>query len=72
MPDIAGRIETQPTGSHYVDGQYLDGEGPEFESVHPADRTVIARLRAADQGVIEQAIDSADEGAGRLGGDPAG
>jgi betaine-aldehyde dehydrogenase len=52
-------MRAQPRGSHYVDGTFVDGDGPEFESIHPADGSVIARLRAADTTVIEQATDAA-------------
>ena len=52
-------MRAQPRGSHYVEGTFVDGDGPEFESIHPADGSVIARLRAADTTVIEQATDAA-------------
>ncbi|HEX6656512.1 MAG TPA: betaine-aldehyde dehydrogenase [Ilumatobacter sp.] len=52
-------MRAQPVGSHFVDGKFVDGDGPEFESIHPGDRSVIARLRAADSAVVEQAMDAA-------------
>jgi betaine-aldehyde dehydrogenase len=55
-------MRAQPLGSHFVDGKFVDGDGPEFESIHPADRSVIARLHAADAAVIEQAMDAARSG----------
>jgi betaine-aldehyde dehydrogenase len=55
-------MRAQPLGSHFVDGKFVDGDGPEFESIHPADRSVIARLRAADASVVEQAMDAARSG----------
>ena len=55
-------MRAQPAGSHFVDGKFVDGDGPEFESIHPADRSVIARLRAADAAVVEQAMDAARSG----------
>jgi betaine-aldehyde dehydrogenase len=55
-------MRAQPLGSHFVDGKFVDGDGPEFESIHPADRSVIARLHAADAAVIEQAMDAARNG----------
>jgi betaine-aldehyde dehydrogenase len=55
-------MRAQPAGSHYIGGSFVDGGGVEFESIHPADRSVIARLRAADAGVIEQAVESARGG----------
>src|SRR5215204_3334420 len=58
----AGSMRAQPVGSHFVDGTFVDGDGPEFESIHPGDRSVIARLRAADTAVIEQAMDAARTG----------
>ena len=55
-------MRAQPVGSHFVDGKFVDGDGPEFESIHPGDRSVIARLRAADAGIVEQAVESARRG----------
>src|SRR5690349_6473525 len=58
----AGMMRAQPVGSHFVDGKFVDGDGPEFDSIHPADGSVIARLRAADPAVVEQAMDAAVSG----------
>ena len=55
----ASAMRAQPVGSHFVDGKFVDGDGPEFDSVHPADGSVIARLRAADSSIVEQAMDAA-------------
>jgi betaine-aldehyde dehydrogenase len=55
-------MRAQPAGSHFVGGKFVDGDGPEFESIHPADGSVIARVRAADQAVVEQAMDAAAGG----------
>jgi betaine-aldehyde dehydrogenase len=55
-------MRAQPAGSHFIDGKYVDGDGPDFESVHPADGAVIARLRAADTAVVEQVMDAARRG----------
>src|SRR4029079_119872 len=58
----AGMMRAQPVGSHFVDGKFVDGDGPEFDSIHPADGSVIARLRGADPAVVEQAMDAAVSG----------
>ena len=55
-------MRAQPAGSHFIDGRFVDGDGPEFDSIHPADRSVIARLRAADAAVVEQAMVAARSG----------
>src|SRR5262245_22140940 len=55
-------MRAQPLGSHFIDGGFVDGEGPEFDSIHPADRSVIARLRAADAATIERAMTAAGKG----------
>jgi len=50
----------QPSGSHYIDGAYVeDIKGVPFDCVYPATGQVIARLHAATPAVIEQAIKSA-------------
>jgi betaine-aldehyde dehydrogenase len=55
-------MRAQPVGSHFVDGKFVDGDGPEFDSIHPADGSVIARLRAADPAVVERATEAAVSG----------
>ncbi len=55
-------MRAQPEGSHYIGGAFVDGHGAEFESVHPGDRSVIARLRVADTGIVERAVTAAREG----------
>ena len=55
-------MRAQPAGSHFIDGTFVDGGGPEFESINPADRSVIARLRSADTATIEQAMTAAAKG----------
>src|SRR5688500_128404 len=55
-------MRAQPVGSHFVDGKFVDGDGPEFESIHPGDRSVIARLRAADAAIVERAMEAARSG----------
>ena len=55
-------MRAQPVGSHFVGGKFVDGDGPEFDSIHPGDGSVIARLRAADTAVIGQAMDAARKG----------
>jgi len=58
----AGRMRAQPRGSHFVGGEFVDGDGPEFESIHPGDRSVIARVHAADAAVVERAMVAARSG----------
>ena len=55
-------MRAQPVGSHFVGGKFVDGDGPEYDSIHPVDGSVIARLRAADTAVIGQAMDAARKG----------
>ena len=55
-------MRAQPLGSHFIDGGFVDGDGAQFDSIHPADRSVIARLRAADAATIERAMTSAAKG----------
>jgi betaine-aldehyde dehydrogenase len=45
-----------------VGGQFVEGEGAPFVSVHPADRSVIAELRFAEPGLIERAVTAAQAG----------
>jgi len=49
--------DTQPQGSHFIDGAYVeDTEGELIEVVYPATGEVIASVHAATPAVIEQAI----------------
>jgi betaine-aldehyde dehydrogenase len=60
----------QPRGSHFVGGAYVAGGGSPFVSVHPADRSVIAELRAADDALIDAAVESARTGFGEWSATP--
>ncbi len=52
--------DTQPTASHFVNGQYHeDKAGDAFDVIYPATGEVIATLHAATPAVIEAAITSA-------------
>ncbi|MDU8914124.1 betaine-aldehyde dehydrogenase [Aestuariicoccus sp. MJ-SS9] len=52
--------DTQPTASHFVDGQYIEDTGGEpIEVIYPATGAVIGRVHAATPAVIERAIASA-------------
>jgi betaine-aldehyde dehydrogenase len=55
-------MRAQPIASNFVDGQYVEGEGAGLTSVHPADGTVIAELRAAGHDLIERATAAAVRG----------
>lgn len=51
---------TQPTASHFINGQYVeDSAGDVIDVIYPATGAVIARVHAATPAVIEQAITSA-------------
>ena len=55
-------MRAQPATSHFVNGRYLEDEaGDPIDVVHPATGQVIARVRAATPGVIEEALSSAKE-----------
>ncbi len=54
---------TQPTASHFINGQYVeDTNGEPFDVIYPATGAVIATIHAATPEVIEQAITAAREG----------
>ncbi len=51
---------TQPTASHFIDGQYVDDTaGDVIEVIYPATGKVIARVHAATPAIINQALTSA-------------
>ena len=53
-------MRAQPRASHFVDGAFLeDSAGPVFESLHPADGSVLAQLHGATPAVIGAALDAA-------------
>lgn len=52
--------DTQPTASHFIDGQYVeDTAGDLIEVIYPATGKVIARVHAATPAIVERAIASA-------------
>ncbi|NBX09216.1 MAG: betaine aldehyde dehydrogenase [Marivivens sp.] len=52
--------DTQPTASHFIDGQYVeDTAGELIEVIYPATGKVIARVHAATPEIVERAIASA-------------
>ena len=52
--------DTQPTASHFIDGQYVeDTAGELIEVIYPATGKVIARVHAATPAIVERAIASA-------------
>jgi len=54
---------TQPTASHYINGQYVeDTAGEPFDVIYPATGAAIATIHAATPAIIEQAIVSARAG----------
>jgi len=55
-------MRAQPQASHYIGGSYLESQsGTPFDSLYPATGEVIARIKAADDAVIEAAIRTARE-----------
>ncbi len=52
----------QPSASHYVGGKYVESAGQPFSSLFAASGEVIAELHAADDELIEKAIESAAVG----------
>jgi betaine-aldehyde dehydrogenase len=53
-------MTTQPTASHFIDGQYVeDTSGTPIEVIYPATGEVIARLHEATPAIVEQALASA-------------
>ncbi|POF34557.1 betaine-aldehyde dehydrogenase [Roseibium marinum] len=56
-------MRAQPQASHYIGGSYLESQaGTPFDSLYPATGEVIARIKTADDGVIEAAIRTAKDG----------
>ncbi len=54
-------VETQPTASHFVGGQYVeDTDGPEIPVIYPATGEVIATVYGATPAIVEQALAAAD------------
>ena len=52
---------TQPTASHFINGQYVeDTAGDVIDVIYPATGEVIAKLHAATPAVIEQALAAAE------------
>ena len=49
-------MRAQPSASHFVAGEFVESDGPEFESRFPATGEVIARLHAADAALIDRAV----------------
>lgn len=57
------RPKTQPTASHYINGQYLeDTAGDAIKVIYPATGEEIAHLHAATPDVVEAALASAQAG----------
>jgi betaine-aldehyde dehydrogenase len=54
-------VRAQPPASHHVAGAFVESEGAELTSRYPATGEVIARLHAADGGLIETAVAAATE-----------
>lgn len=53
-------MTTQPTASHFIDGQYIeDTAGEIIEVVYPATGKVIATLHAATPAIVDQALAAA-------------
>ena len=51
---------TQPTASHFIDGQYVeDTNGPEIPVIYPATGAVIGKVHAATPEIVELALASA-------------
>ena len=53
-------MQTQPTASHFIDGQYVeDTNGAALDVIYPYTGEVIAKLHAATPAIVEQALASA-------------
>jgi len=51
---------TQPTASHFIDGQYVeDKNGTPIDVIYPATGAVIARVHSATPDIIDQALNAA-------------
>ncbi len=51
--------QAQPQGSLYIDGAYVEGEGPELAVLYPYSGEVIATLREASEAQVAQAVAAA-------------
>lgn len=52
-------LNAQPKASHFIDGTYVESDGPEIEVIYPYTGDVIARLHEATPDLIERAIAAA-------------
>ena len=53
-------MQTQPTASHFIDGQYVeDTNGAALDVIYPYTGEVIAKLHTATPAIVEQALASA-------------
>ncbi len=53
-------MRAQPTGSHFVNGRFVDDpKGDLFTSMYPASGEVIAKLTTASEGLINEAVAAA-------------
>ena len=53
-------MQTQPTASHFINGQYVeDTAGTQIEVIYPATGAVIATVHAATPAIVEQALAAA-------------
>lgn len=53
-------MRAQPTGSHYIDGSYVDDpKGEELTTSYPATGEVIAKLNTATQATVDRAVAAA-------------
>jgi len=52
-------MRAQPEGSHYVNGAFVQGDGPRHVNIYPATGERIAELAWATDAEVEQAIDAA-------------
>ncbi|MEP0506799.1 MAG: betaine-aldehyde dehydrogenase [Paracoccaceae bacterium] len=51
---------TQPTASHFINGQYVeDTEGAPIDVIYPATGKIIARVHAATPAIVDQAVSAA-------------
>ncbi len=56
-------MRTQPAGSHFVSGKYLnDPDGEALTSIYPATGECIAQLNLATDAILQQAIRAAEAG----------
>ncbi len=53
------KINVQPKGSHFINGQYVEDKmGDEIDVIFPATGEVIAKLHSATDAIIEKAIEA--------------